>query len=391
MKNKIARVISMLIAASTLSASLASCSWNEVRETKSMLQKYREYDVSSDEYGYDIDLTEYILAPSYLGIEIPDISYSPSEADIENYTALKQAYFSDEERVNEPAQKYDFVDCEYSAVLYFSGEDTDETAEDDEGATERKSYNYSLFDSSVDNSRTSVMVGVDHFMVPEIDDAMIGMKPGESKTVEFTLPEPYYKDVMSSGLSGEFTIKVNHVRRNDLAEFTDEFVTDHYGAASVESYRDTMVQELVHNMENYYNGYEYDLLEDYLASNTMVYKYPSAQLNAERDAIYDSYRDRAESAGMTLDDYIVSIGYSDSADFFDSYVDPQARLKIREDMIFLFVARCEGLTVSQSEYEDALTAEGSEYDASDISTCEEIVVKKYGSILRFKQQVQNSK
>ena len=361
MKKTVLRFASLFIVAAVALSSLSACGG-----LKSM---YDSYDRTGENYDYD--LTEYVAIPNYKGIEIPDISYAPSEEEIANNRVLKQAYFTPEERVNEPCQKYDFIDCNYSCEV--------------------EGVNYMPFDSTVDNSRTSVMVGVGSFGVPEIDDAIVGMSPGESKTVEFTFPEPYYKDIPSSGKSGTFEITVEHVRRMDFGEdfsdYTDEFVETHYGYASVEEYDEEIVTQLTHDMEQCFEDYEADLTWEYIYDNALVYKYPGKELNATRDGVINSYSSRAESAEMTLDDYIKSIGYKDNADFYDNYVEPYARTYVKESMILLLIARCEHISVSEQEYTEALTEYCRYYEISDVPTCEKIVARDFGSVAAFREQV----
>ena len=361
MKKNLSRFAALLLAAIIALSFLSACGG-----LKSM---YDSYDRTGEDYDYD--LTEYVAIPDYRGIEIPDISYTPSEEEIANTRVLKQAYFTPEEKVNEPCRQYDFIDCNYSCEV--------------------EGVNYKPFDSTVDNSRTSVMVGVGSFGVPEIDDAIVGMAPGESKTIEFTFPEPYYKDIPSSGKSGTFEITVEHVRRmdfgEDFADYTDEFVEQHYGYPSVEEYDEEIETQLKHDMEQCFEDYEVDLTWEYIFDNALVYKYPGKELNATRDGVLNSYSTRAENEEKTLDDYIKSLGYKDNADFYDNYVEPYSRTYVKESMILLLIARCEHMSVSDQEYKDALTEYCAYYEVSDVETCEKIVTRDFGSVAAFKEQV----
>ncbi len=361
MKKNIARILSLFLAAVTLAVCFASCG--------GLKSKYNSYDRTGKSYDYD--LTEYIGIPDYNGIEIPDISYTPSEQEIADNRVLKLAYFTPEERVDEPCRKYDFIDCAYSCEV--------------------EGMNYKLFDSTVDNSRTSIFVGVGHFGVPEIDDAIVGMAPGDEKTIEFTFPEPYLKDITSSGRKGTFTITVEHVRRMDFGEdfsnYTDDFVQSHYGFGSIEEYDDEIVTQLKHDNEQLFEGYEADLCWEYLYDNAKVYKYPGKELKEVRDGIVNAFAEQASDEELSFDEYIIKNGYKDNADFYDNYVEPYARTRVKEAMILTLIGRCENVDVSDSEYQSALTEYGSYYEISDIETCEKIVTRDFGSIANFKEQV----
>ncbi len=361
MKRNISRIVSLVLVASLSVVFLASCG--------GLKSAYDSYDRTGENYDYD--LTEYVAIPEYHGIEIPDISYTPTDEEVADNRVLKQAYFTPEERVNEPCQKYDFIDCAYSCEV--------------------EGMNYQPFDSSVDNSRTSVFVGTHSFGVPEIDDAIVGMKPGDEKTVEFTFPEPYLKDLPSSGKSGTFTIKVEHVRRMDFGDdfsgYTDEFVSEHYGFASVAEYDDEIRTQLTHDMELNFENYEVDLTWEYLFDNSLVYKYPGKELNSVRDSVMNAYNERAEGAEMTFDEYVKSLGYKDNADFYDNYLEPYARTYVKEAMILMLIARCEGVTLTDQEYQNELLDYCSYLQITDVETCEKVVKSDFGSVQLFKEQL----
>lgn len=361
MKKHTARAASFILAAVTVLFCLASCG--------GLKSQYDSYDRTGESYDYD--LTEYVAIPDYRGIEVPDISYTPSAEEIADTRVLKQAYFTPEERVNEPCAKYDLIDCAYSCEV--------------------EGVNYKRFDSTVDNSRTSVMVGIGNFGVPAIDDAIIGMKPGDEKTIEFTFPEPYLKDIAASGKSGTFKIKVEHVRRMDFGEdfsdYTDEFVQDHFGYDSVDEYDEEIKTQLTHDMEQCFEGYETELAWEYIYDNALVYKYPGKELNDVRDNAVAAYSQGAQTADMSFEEYVKSLGYKDNADFYDNYVEPYARTTVKEAMILMLIARCEHLDVTDSEYQSALVDYCSYYEISDIETCEKIVTRDFGSTAKFREQV----
>ena len=327
--------------------------------------KYNDYDRSGERYDYD--LTEYVAVPNYTGIEVPDLSYTPTDEEIENARMMKRAYFAPEEEVKEPCVKYDLVDADFSAKV--------------EGAP------YSRFDSSLESSRRSFMVGVGNFGVEAIDDAIIGMEPGDEKTVEFTFPEPYLYDPEVSGMSGEFTIRIEDVRRQEFPEYTDDFVEDHYGFGSVDEYDEEIVEQLTHDMEQCFDGYEKKLAWNYIMDNAKVYGYPAKELATARDAVVESVMASAEGSGVSFDEYLVSKGFEDRNDFYDNYVESYAKQIVKEEMILFLIARAENVTVTRSEYESELISYCSIYEITDIETCEEIVTKSFGSLARFKEQL----
>ena len=358
MKNTLRRAVSLAIVLLVAASSLASCS-------DGLKGKYDSYDRAGERY--DLDLTDYIAIPDYAAIEIPDITYTPSEEEIADNRMLKLAYFAPEKSVDEPCRKYDLVDADFTATL--------------------GGKRYTRFDSSVLSSMRSFMVGIGNFGVKEIDDAIIGMKPGEEKTIEFTLPEPFLKDVPSSGMSGTFTIKIDKVRRQEFAEYNDGFVSEYYGFATTEEYDAEIAEQLAHDAAIGYEGYEVETAWNYIYDNAVIYKYPGKELAETRDGIVDSYLSLAESKGMSMDEYAVSIGYADRNDFYDNYVEDYAREIVKNEMILYFIARCENLVLTDSEYEKELIEYCAEYQISDVDTCRLIVAENFGTEAKFREQV----
>lgn len=358
MKNIIKKTVSLVIVILVAASSFASCD-------SGLKGKYDSYDTTGERY--DLDLTEYIAIPDYAAIEIPDITYTPSEEEIADTRMLKLAYFAPEKSVDEPCQKYDLVDADFSATL--------------------EGKRYTLFDSSMLSSMRSFMVGVGNFGVKEIDDAIIGMMPGEEKTIEFTLPEPFLKDVPSSGMSGTFTIKIDKVRRQEFAEYSDSFVSQYYGFSTTDEYDAEIAEQLAHDAALGYEGYEIETAWTYIYDNAVAYKYPGKELADARDDIVESYLSLAESKNMTMDEYALSIGYEDRNDFYDNYVEGYAREIVKNEMILYFIARCENLVLTDSEYEKELVAYCAEYDISDVDTCRLIVAENFGTEAKFREQV----
>jgi trigger factor len=59
-------------------------------------------------------------------------------------------------------------------------------------------------------------------MIPGFEDAIVGMSAGEEKVVPLTFPADYHSEALK-GAAVEFTIKVNAVKEQKIAELDDEF------------------------------------------------------------------------------------------------------------------------------------------------------------------------
>jgi trigger factor len=82
-------------------------------------------------------------------------------------------------------------------------------------------------------------------MIPGFEDAIVGMKAGDSKTVPLTFPEDYHSEELK-GAQVEFDIKVNEVREKTLPELDDDFFAK-FGVS--EGGKEKFLEEVRNNME----------------------------------------------------------------------------------------------------------------------------------------------
>src|SRR5690625_1701097 len=95
-------------------------------------------------------------------------------------------------------------------------------------------------------------------MIPGFEDAIVGMKAGEEKVVPLTFPEDYHAEDLK-GAEVEFTIKLNSVLEQQLAELNDEFfalfgVSEGGEEKFREEVRANMERELNHAVRNKVKG-----------------------------------------------------------------------------------------------------------------------------------------
>lgn len=363
MKNNVKRIMALAFAVMFLCLSLCSCD-------ESMTKRYARYDRGNERYNYD--LFEYIAMPEYRGVEVPLLEYTPTEEQIANTRIKKLVYFSEEEEIPDGVvEMYDLVDCDFVTTI--------------------DGHEYRSLCSSSNSALRSVLVGIEEFDVPEIDECLLGMRPGETATIEFTFPEPYYRDPLMSGLTAEFTVTIDKIRRQNLAEYTDEFVSQYYGATDTSSYDSTIESQLKSDYSNYLEDYKVDMVWDYLCNNVQVMKLPGNEYQELFDAVIDSYVEEAEEAGMLVDDYAIEVLGFESTDAFYDDMAYDVQSSIVEEMILYIVARCEGIVLTVTEYEDALLQATADLEIEDLETCEQIVAEQYGSLSNFKEAVLFSK
>lgn len=352
-----------------VSLALVSCG----RTVKTRYEAYNKQSdatksqiVTANGGKYNYDLTEYVIMPEYKGIEIPDVTYTASDEDVAKKRYEKLAYFADEYVVDDgTVEEYDLVVADYTCTV--------------------NGLLYSDLCSQGNTSLRNFMVGVNKFGVPEIDKAIIGMAPGETKTITFTFPTPYYKSVVLSGKEGEFTVTVESIRRQIFDDYTDDFISEHYGDATVEQYDATIVEQLEHDTAIGLEDYEIDMVWEYFSGNITLKTIPQKEYAEKIDNLMDTYELLAESADMTVDEYATEgLGY-ESVGAFRNALDEYVVRDIKETIAAHYIARCENIYVTDDEYTSALLENAYEYGTEDISYCEALAIDTYGSLANFRE------
>lgn len=350
MKNTI-RSIALLLSIILLCSMLVSCKD----------EQYEAYDRTGEPYDYY--LPDYVKVCKYTGIEVPNIEYAPSEADINNRIKQLAGYYCERtEDPDRPCQAYDYVDiitkCKFT----------------DTGNT------YGLFTfkkNDLDQGRT-FMLGTNNFGFPALDDAIIGMKQGETKTVTLKLPDPFFNDYLNSGREVEIEIYLNYIDEVDFSGVDDQFYYDHYGYYG-ETMRNSIIEELKKHNNEAIADYKVALTWNYICDNSELKKLPEKEYQDTYDSLLNSARAAAEKKELTLLEYVKeTYGYKKLDDFY-AYLEKRAENICYEDMIAYYILRYENLSYTEEFYESAVLAMAEAYDITDFTEAEDFLTHYMGA------------
>ncbi|HNT43041.1 MAG TPA: trigger factor [Syntrophorhabdaceae bacterium] len=184
--------------------------------------------LEGDEPGYTLDceVLPEIELPEYKGIEIEAEPINISDADVEQrIESMRQFHASFEAKQGEAtAQKGDFVVIKYQG--YRDGEALKQIAAD--------GYPLELGNA---------------MLMPEFENAVIGMKEGEERDVDVTFPDDYPdKDIASKKILFKVTMK--EIKQKVLPEVNDEFARD-MSFENLEVMRKGVREELIKEKEGF--------------------------------------------------------------------------------------------------------------------------------------------
>lgn len=350
------KIVSLILVISLMAIILSGCGD----------RKYKKYDSTGERY--DCYLPDYIDVANYTGIEVPNLVYSVTNEMLQKKLDRDRAIFSPDEYNPDRGARYGDI-CDIVTECYVDGE----------------IYDLFTFELDYRDQGHSVVAGCNELDVPAIDDAIMGMRQGDTKTITFNFPDPFYRSLTMSGKEATITITMNTLYGVELLEATDEFYHEHYGY-TLQEYR----AFCSNNMETEYNGfiedYKSDLVWEYIFENSEIKEYPEEYNNLYNQTL-DAYRAAAKEKDTDLVGYVTEkLGYKD-LDAFYVFLEEDVKDKCKREMILYYVARCENIKYTDEYYEQELLEYAEGFEIKTVDEAESFVDYMYG-LDAFKERVQ---
>ncbi len=280
--------------------------------------------LDDDKPGYKMECEvepEFEL-PSYEGIpvEAEKIKVTDEEVD-KRIEALRQMHAQLVAREgDDAARKGDFVIIKYEGF------------HDGKPVKDVKSDGY-----PVDLGTSSLM--------PEFENALVGMKAGEEKEVELSFPADYPdKDVASKTLT--FKVLLKEIKEKRLPELNDEFAKD-VGFENIEALRSGVTKEVEKEKEAQRKQAIGEQIATYLLEKTDI-PVPPRLLQKRIEMLVQEARTRMKTGTLSgEDDRQLSAALGKEAE-------PEAEKRIRMGMILSKIADQKGIKVEDSEVDDRI-------------------------------------
>lgn len=304
-----------------LTLSLAACGNDDY------VQPYSNYDLS-----------EYVTLGEYKGLEVTQnkIEVTDEEVQAEIKSRLAEAA-QDVEKTEGTAASGDKV-----RIVY-------------EGKMDGKVFE----GGSTSAEGTTITLGQSGY-IDGFDDGVIGMKPGESKTLELQFPEDYRNNDLA-GKDVEFDVTLEAIVISEIPEYNLEFVTANSDAKTLEEYEESVKADLIGLKETTADEEMKNTLWSQVMDNSEILKYPEAEIKQTKEvneAYYESY---ATQSGMETEEFI-SMYTGMDAEAYADYQQQYAEAIVAQEMVMYTIAKAENLTITDDEYDELLkefmTAQG---------------------------------
>ena len=245
-------------------------------------------------YAYDYDVESLDKLGDYKGLTYTETDTSVSDEEVESQiNSTLTAHATPEQIKDRAVEDGDTVNIDYEGKI---------DGETFEGGTA---------------SGASLTIGSDSF-IDGFEDGLIGVKPGEKKTLNLKFPDDYKTNPDLAGKAVVFDVTVNYIEGDDIVpELTDDFVkglsiTD---VSTVDEYRAYVKSQLQTNKESEAESSKQKELLQQAVDNAEIKEIPE-ELVTEYSAQYTSYYQQyASYFGMEFSDFLTQYMNQTEDDF----------------------------------------------------------------------------
>ena len=183
--------------------------------------------------------------------------------------------------------------------------------------------------------------------IPGFEEAILGMKEGEEKTVSLTFPDTYHMETLA-GKPADFWVKVLVVQEQQVPEIDDEFVRSLGRFESVEKFRESVSEGMRMEKENEAKEKRRVAIIEAILEEAEA-ELPEALVEGELRQMVSEFSGQAAMTGMTLPEYLSRIQKTEE-DLVRDWR-PQAEKRILSGLALDFLAKERGVDASQEEVE----------------------------------------
>lgn len=257
--------------------------------------------------------SKYVTLGDYTGMTIDRIVTTVSDEDVQE--EIQNELYADadfKEVTDRGAKEGDTVNIDYTGTI-----DGDE------------------FDGGSDTG-IDLELGSGSFL-PEFEEAIVGMKTGETKDITITFPEDY--DGTVDGQTAVFSVTVNSITEAILPEYDDAYVKENYGFDTTADYETSLKSEL---QDQYNEDATYTACSDALTEAV-----DNATFDGYPEDMYDTAKEQMESENQAFADQL-GIEWTDLVGE-DYDIEEDVIAAIHEKLVVYAIAEKENLSVSDED------------------------------------------
>ena len=204
------------------------------------------------------------------------------------------------------------------------------------------------------------------------EEGLIGAKPGETRDLNISFPDPYPNNPDLAGKPVVFTVKVNSIQ--GVPDLTDELVKNlDEGCSTAEEYRQKVLEQLIAEANaEFDNTIETELVEQLAANATFKKDPPEAMVQQYLDRIRSNLEAAAQYYNTSFGD-LLQLQYGITEEQFEDEARPGAVESAKESILLQAIANKEGLNPTEEEIQAAMEADAKERGFESVDAFKEAI------------------
>lgn len=148
--------------------------------------------------------------------------------------------------------------------------------------------------------------------IDNFEEQLIGMKPGDTKEINVTFPDPYPNNPDLAGVPVVFEVTVNYIcGENIIPEMSDQFIADNTDYQTVDEYKEYVRGYLKDYKESTADSDREQALWQQVMDNCTFAELPQDKVDEEVENMYNSYEQYAGYYGLEMADFLEQMGMSE--------------------------------------------------------------------------------
>ncbi len=201
----------------------------------------------------------------------------------------------------------------------------------------------------------SLTIGSGSF-IPGFEEQIIGHKLEEDFDVNVTFPEDYHADNLA-GKAAVFKCRIHEIKEKQVPELDDDFADD-AGFDSVDDYKKDLKEKLEKKKAADVRKKKEDAVIAKILEDAEM-DVPEAMIKTQMRRSLDEFAQQLMMQGLTLKQYFMFTGLDEEKMMEQSR--PSAEKRIKSRLVLEAVAKAEGMSVSDEDYEKTIKEMADEY------------------------------
>ncbi len=195
--------------------------------------------------------------------------------------------------------------------------------------------------------------------IPGFEEGLVGMKVGETRTLNLKFPENYVEDLKNKDV--EFTVILKEIKERVLPEINEDFYKDlGYDDIKTKEELENKVKEhlLEHKNQEIENKYLDEILKK--ASDNMELEINEEIIHEEIHRIINQYGEELKMQGLSIQQYLEFT--KTKMEDFEEQVKPEAINRIKERYLLEEIVEKENIEATDKEVEEDIEKLSSMYN-----------------------------